>query len=82
MSELFSNAAEIMLVGMGAVLAFLLLVMLVMTLMAALLPKPEPIPNRSATSANRDTASEKGVSQPVVAAIGAAIHRYRNTQNK
>ena len=78
MTELFSNAAEIMLVGMGAVLAFLLLLIAAMTLMAKVIPHPEPAIPRQTSSAQGSTSASDNVSPKVVAAIGAAVHRYRS----
>lgn len=80
MSDLFANAAEIMLVGMVTVIAFLLLLIVVMSAMAKILPKPDPIPKRTAPKPGQR--SDSAASEPVIAAISAAIHRYRNTQNK
>ncbi|AVJ56362.1 oxaloacetate decarboxylase subunit gamma [Idiomarina sp. OT37-5b] len=79
MTELFVNAAEIMLVGMGAVLAFLLLLIVVMALMGRLIPHPEPVPQRTPSSAPDSSHSDGNPSPGVVAAISVAVNRYRKT---
>lgn len=79
MTDLFSNAAEIMLVGMGAVLAFLLLLIAAMMLMAKVIPHPEPTTSRQSATAQGSTTTGDNVSPKVVAAISAAVHSYRST---
>lgn len=81
MSQLFLNAAEIMLVGMGAVLAFLLLLIAIMSLMAKWIPQPKPAAaNPSSNASNSD--SSQTVAPNTLAAISAAVHRYRGTHRK
>lgn len=82
MTKLFINAAEIMLVGMGAVLAFLLLLIFAMTLMARFIPHPKLAPTQRSASAQGSTPSSDDVSPTVVAAISAAVHRYRANNDK
>ncbi|MGM0480975.1 MAG: oxaloacetate decarboxylase subunit gamma [Pseudomonadota bacterium] len=80
MSELFATAAEIMLVGMGVVLAFLLLLILVMTLMARFIPTPKPVSPSSGSAQQNPSNSEDAAPAEVIAAISAAVHRYRRTR--
>lgn len=75
MTELFANALELMVIGMGIVFLFLtLLVVLVngMTLVIhrffAESPSPAPAPPSRPTSDQEDE---------MIAAISAAVHRYR-----
>ncbi|PYE32112.1 oxaloacetate decarboxylase gamma subunit [Idiomarina fontislapidosi] len=81
MSELFINAAEIMAVGMTTVIAFLLLLIFVMSLMAKYLPKGathEPTPR----STRKQSKAGKEPSDDTVAAISAAVHAYRTQRKK
>ena len=82
MTELFSNAAEIMLVGMGAVLAFLLILIGVISLMGRFIPQPQSVPQRRSPAAKSSAKGTDSVSPNVIAAIGAAVHRYRKTNQK
>ena len=78
-TELFYQAATLMLVGMGFVYAFLgLLIIVIKTLIAPLAEKfPDPVvaipPN------NHPQVNQGQQSKPVVAAISAAISQYRKT---
>lgn len=74
MSELLSQAAQLMLVGMGAVITFLCLLVIAMSVMKRLLPAPEPV--ASAQPSVEDNHSDT-TPPAVLAAISAAVHRYR-----
>tara|TARA_Y100000589_G_scaffold303797_1_gene316458 strand:+ start:270 stop:515 length:246 start_codon:yes stop_codon:yes gene_type:complete len=80
-SELFINAAEIMAVGMTSVIAFLLLLIFCMSMMAKYLPKGathEPTPR----SARKQSKAGNQPSDDTVAAISAAVHAYRTQRKK
>ena len=81
MSELFANAAEIMLVGMAAVLAFLLMLILAMTVMGRLIPTPKPVPQATPSAPQGSSGSDDQVPSSVIAAISAAVHRYRQSKD-
>jgi oxaloacetate decarboxylase gamma subunit len=74
-SELLSQAAQLMLVGMGAVIIFLCLLVVAMSAMKRLIPTPEAVSSSHSPvkDKNSDTAPPA-----VLAAISAAIHHYRN----
>ena len=74
-AQLFSQAAVLMMVGMGFVFAFLSLLIVVIKIMisplATRFPDPvAPIKKKPSTS-NADSAS-------IIAAISAAVSQYRN----
>jgi oxaloacetate decarboxylase gamma subunit len=73
-SELLSQAAQLMLVGMGAVIIFLCLLVVAMSVMKRLIPTPEAV--ASSHSPVEDRSSDTA-SPAVLAAISAAIHHYR-----
>jgi len=64
-ASLFDQGVTLMLVGMGTVFVFLTLLVITMSLMAAIVARLTPIP-------------EATVSDEEVAAITAAITRHRN----
>jgi oxaloacetate decarboxylase gamma subunit len=70
--ELVYDAILLMLIGMGAVFAFLFILVLAVQAMSRLLPKP------AAPLNNEPAAVATNVIPPgVVAAISAAIHQFR-----
>ncbi|RCU51885.1 MULTISPECIES: oxaloacetate decarboxylase subunit gamma [Corallincola] len=73
-SELLLEAAGIMAVGMIFVFLFLSLLVVGVKLLARFAGGPEPL-TANATPPPQTT----GVSPDVVAAISAAVHKYRNT---
>ncbi len=78
--SLLYQGAELMLVGMGTVFAFLSLLVIATTLMSRLvqryLPESEPAP---ATAATRVAAGDEDAE--LIAAIGAAIHMHRSRRH-
>lgn len=72
MTELMSSGVELMLVGMGIVYLFLALLVLAITLMSSLVQRFFPEMPASAKK------SIETIDKHTVAAIGAAVHRYRN----
>jgi len=74
-SELLSQAAQLMLVGMGAVITFLFLLIVAMSVMKRLIPTPAAVV--STQTAPGDKSSDT-TPPAVLAAISAAVHHYRN----
>ncbi|MBF0455651.1 MAG: OadG family protein [Magnetococcales bacterium] len=73
-TELISKGLELMVLGMGTVFVFLAVLVFTVTKMSELiqnyeknLPQPEPKPSRGAVT-----------SSDPIAAIAAAVHRYRS----
>lgn len=73
-AELLLEAASLMLIGMVAVFAFLLLLVLVVQLISAVVLRYFPV--KAAEKAAR-VDSSSGPSPAVIAAISTAIHQYR-----
>ncbi len=76
------QAAQLMLIGMLVVFVFLITLVFVTKLLAKVAGK-EPERTHNTWSANGSTAAIKqptqgGINPSVVAAITAAVHRYRN----
>ena len=80
-SELLLEAGTLLLVGMSVVFVFLTLLIVAINLIAYLCAKfPEEKPQVPARRpAARTTTAEGELSPATVAAIGAAIHKYRNS---
>ncbi len=78
-TELFYQAATLMLVGMGFVYAFLGLLIVVIKVLIAPLADKFPDPVAITASSNSPQGAQSQQSKPVVAAITAAIHQYRKT---
>lgn len=74
MQELLNQAAQLMLIGMGAVIVFLCALVICMTIMKKLIPAPALTAETPANSRS-DVSSRE--SPKVVAAISAAVHQYR-----
>lgn len=74
MSELLSQAAQLMLVGMGAVIIFLCLLVVAMGVMKRLIPTPEAVVS---TQPSVEDKSSDAAPTAVLAAISAAVHSYR-----
>lgn len=75
MSELLSQAAQLMLVGMGAVFIFLFLLTVAMSVMKRLIPSPAVATTRQPSADNKNSSAE---SPALLAAISAAVHQYRH----
>lgn len=73
MSELLNQAAQLMLVGMSAVIIFLLLLVVAMSAMKRFIPAPTAVPSQT----SRKSTSPDTTRPAVLAAISAAIHQYR-----
>ncbi len=74
-TQLFSQAAVLMLVGMGFVFAFLsLLIFVIKFIITPLATRfPDPVPQVK----NTNKSLESGNKSAIVAAISVAIHQYR-----
>ena len=78
MQELLTQAAQLMLVGMGAVIVFLCILVVCMAVMKRLIPTPTPAPE-APSQTRSDTPA--GKSPKVIAAITAAVHQYRQSHS-
>jgi oxaloacetate decarboxylase (Na+ extruding) subunit gamma len=78
-SQLFYQAATLMVVGMGFVYAFLGFLILVIKGLISPLAKYCPDEEKSQKLPESSQATPLNQSSPVVAAISAAIARYRQT---
>ena len=74
--SLISQGLELMLYGMGSVLVFLALLVLVTSLMSSLLGAQDEVTATSPTSAGLDVA----VDPRTLAVISAAVHAHRQRQ--
>jgi oxaloacetate decarboxylase gamma subunit len=82
LSSLFSEAAILMLVGMGFVFVFLSILILAINLLAKLAVKfPDPIPQtrQPKRATNVDTGE---IPANIVAAITSAVTQYRKNNTK
>lgn len=75
--EIVSQGIELMLYGMGTVVVFLSLLVVMTTLMSAIIGRyfaePEPVPVGTRAGSGQGSPGPE-----VVAAITAAIHQHRN----
>jgi oxaloacetate decarboxylase gamma subunit len=79
-TDLFYQAATLMLVGMGFVYAFLgLLIVVIKTVIA---PLAEKFPDLIVATPTANRAQSNQQSKPVVAAISAAISQYRKVHKQ
>ena len=77
-STLFEQGLEIMLFGMGTVIAFLTLLVIAMVLMSRALERLYPPAQPQALSGDDAAAPGRGApSGEVLAVISAAVHRHR-----
>jgi len=77
MDELFGAGIELMFIGMGIVLVFLAMLVIAVTMMSWTISRFFP-EIRTSTTAVPTKRSAQGNNEDVIAAIGTAIHRYRN----
>jgi oxaloacetate decarboxylase gamma subunit len=78
-TELLFEAAALMLIGMVAVYTFLFLLVVLLRLMSQTIQRYFPV-KQVEKPTQLDTSSNQTVSPAIVAAIGAAIHQYRQKQ--
>ena len=74
-TDLLLESASLMVIGMVSVFTFLLLLVLLMTAMSSLLRRYSPA--KVTSPGGKTEPATQGVSPAVVAAIGAAVHQYR-----
>ena len=77
-AELLREAASLMAIGMVAVFAFLLLLVLIVQLISKVMQRY--FPQKAADKVTRFDNSGSGPSPAVIAAISTAIHQYRQQQ--
>lgn len=77
-AELLWEAASLMLIGMGAVFAFLLLLVFIVQMISSVMQRYFPV--KPIEKAAKAEASSNGLSPAVIAAISCAIHQYRQQQ--
>ena len=77
-AELLLAAARLMLIGMVAVYAFLMLLLFVVKLISSVMQRYFPV--KVADKAVRADSSANGPTPAVIAAISTAIHQYRQQQ--
>lgn len=77
MGEQFASGVELMFIGMGIVFVFLAMLIVAVTMMSWVINRFFPEPQGAANSLPSTTLG-KHDDQDTVAAISAAIHRYRN----
>ena len=78
-ADLLLEAAALMFIGMVAVFTFLFLLVVLLRLMSHTVQRYFPV-KQAEKSTKLETASSQTVSPAVVAAIGAAVHQYRQQQ--
>ena len=81
MSDLMSNAASLMAVGMGFVFVFLTILVFVTTIMSKLVLKyaPAPEPQVANVASQNNTASNDA---QLLAVLSAAVAKYRSDHKK
>ncbi|MEO3680476.1 OadG family protein [Rheinheimera fenheensis] len=77
-AELLLEAASLMLIGMGAVFAFLLLLVFIVQLISRVMQRY--FPTKATVSTTVTTSGSSGPPPAVIAAISTAIHQYRQQQ--
>lgn len=79
MSELFAQAAELMLAGMGVVFVFLIVLTGAVALLTKLCPEHPPAASAPTTSSTSPSADD-GSQAKKLAAIAVAVQRYRQAK--
>jgi oxaloacetate decarboxylase gamma subunit len=73
--DIISQGLELMLFGMGTVIVFLTLLVIVTSVMSALVRRYAPTPEPAGADA---TATPASADATLLAVISAAIHKYRS----
>jgi len=81
MGEQFANGVELMFIGMGIVFVFLAMLIVAVTMMSWVINRFFPDP-QGETDSLPPTGPGKKDDQDTVAAISAAIHRYRSNHSR
>jgi len=82
MSELMSNAIDLMVAGMGFVFVFLVILVFVTTIMSKLVMKYAPAPEPVAPSASNSNAGNASNDAQLLAVLSAAVAKYRSDHKK
>ena len=82
MSELMSNAIDLMVVGMGFVFVFLVILVVVTTIMSKLVMKFAPPPEPVAPAASNSNAGNASNDAQLLAVLSAAVAKYRSDHKK
>ncbi len=81
--SLLFDAATLMFTGMAFVFLFLTLLVYLVILMAKVIPQEQPVaPPIPVKNAKPEQASVEGTNPQVIAAISAAVHKYRSSAKK
>ena len=75
--SLIDQGLELLVFGMGTVLAFLTVLVIAISIMSALLKRYFPMPEEPVTAAQKPAPLAAG-NPDLVAVISAAVHRYRS----
>jgi len=82
MSELMSDAINLMIVGMGFVFTFLVVLVVLTSIMSKMiakyLPAPEPVVAKASKSKNQNASPDA----QLLAVLSAAVAEYRSDQKK
>ena len=82
MSELMSDAINLMIVGMGFVFTFLVVLVVLTSIMSKMiakyLPAPEPVVAKASKSKNQNASTDA----QLLAVLSAAVAEYRSDQKK
>ena len=81
MSELMSDAINLMMVGMGFVFVFLVILVFVTSTMSKLVTKYAPDPEPIASGASNKTTNASNDAQ-LLAVLSAAVAKYRSNHKK
>jgi oxaloacetate decarboxylase gamma subunit len=81
MTELMSDAVNLMIVGMGFVFVFLTILVFVTSLMSKMVQKYAPEPEKKASLAAPIAATASNDAQ-LLAVLSAAVAKYRSDQKK
>jgi len=82
MSELMSDAINLMVVGMGFVFVFLLILVCVTTIMSKLVNKYAPTPEPVASAASNSNNGNASNDAQLLAVLSAAVAKYRSDHKK
>jgi len=81
--SLLFDAATLMFTGMAFVFLFLTLLVYLVILMAKVIPQEQPVvPSIPTKNVKPAQATDEGTSPQVIAAISAAVHKYRSSAEK
>ncbi len=82
MSELMSDAINLMIVGMGFVFVFLVILVFLTSLMSKMVNKYLPAPAPVAAKASKPKNQNASPDAQLLAVLSAAVSEYRSDQKK